>query len=448
MSVSEDGDDDALRDLRAELEATKKGLDLATKELELVKKADVYSLGNCSSGTNDHINRVRETFPDPFAKPFHSIIIFGAEGNLSMKKTFPALFALMQQRHFLSDVAIIGFARKKISTDEFRKLVFRSIYNVTHPQHERMAFLSTITYIDGQFDDLSSFECLLDHVLEREKMQEDDYVASYESDSKASLPYAFSFLHTRTFYMAVPPFLYAKIARCCHLSGLRRSSSTKCASTGSAADRFILEKPFGKDTESCIALCASINDVLREEQVYRIDHYLGKELVMNVLVMRFANISFNAIWNRAHIQSVQVLCKESIGTAGRGGYFDEYGIIRDVMQNHLLQILALVGMEQPLSLAAEHIRMEKIKLLQAVQPLETQNVLVGQYVAACGQPGYLDDPTVTNKDTVTETYAAAVLYINNPRWDGVPFILKAGKALDESKVSYVIHLKPFFHVPH
>ena len=105
-------------------------------------------------------------------------------------------------------------------------------------------------------------------------------------------------------------------------------------------------------------------------------------------------------------------------------------------------------MEQPLSLAAEHIRMEKIKLLQAVQPLETQNVLVGQYVAACGQPGYLDDPTVTNKDTVTETYAAAVLYINNPRWDGVPFILKAGKALDESKVSYVIHLKPFFHVPH
>ena len=434
-----------------------------TAKLSIARKAALApSPSSVAARVRSRTGTTTPTLPNPFAKQFHTLIIFGAEGNLSMKKTFPALFTLMRQRHLPPDVAIIGFARESLTDSKFQNLVFRAIYNVTHPNHERKAFLSRITYRQGQFDHLSSFESLDRHVGEREKEQEDDWVAVNGGASMNGGSLAYSFSHTRTFYLAVPPFLYPSIAQCCRRSGLKRAHSVpydpvgfewegnaKVESEGGSlsfagidpfgshsttADRFILEKPFGKDTESCAELCASINRVLGEDQVYRIDHYLGKELVMNVLVMRFANISFNAIWNRVHIQSVQVLCKEVIGTAGRGGYFDEYGIIRDVMQNHLLQILALVGMEQPLSLAAEHIRMEKIKLLQAVQPLQLKDLLVGQYVAADGNPGYLEDPSITNKSSVTETFAAAVLYINNPRWDGVPFILKAGKALDESKV--------------
>ena len=148
---------------------------------------------------------------------------------------------------------------------------------------------------------------------------------------------------------------------------------------------------------------------------------------MNLLVLRFANVCFQGVWDRQHVKAVQVIFKEDFGTAGRGGYFDEYGIIRDVLQNHLLQVLALVAMEQPLSFSAEHIRAEKLKVLHACRPLSTDDVVTGQYA------GYLDDPSVENKQSRTETFAAAVLHINNPRWAGVPFVLKAGKALTDSK---------------
>eukprot|EP00616_Rhizochromulina_sp_CCMP1243_P015854 CAMPEP_0118981814 /NCGR_PEP_ID=MMETSP1173-20130426/31397_1 /TAXON_ID=1034831 /ORGANISM="Rhizochromulina marina cf, Strain CCMP1243" /LENGTH=684 /DNA_ID=CAMNT_0006932267 /DNA_START=18 /DNA_END=2068 /DNA_ORIENTATION=- len=433
---------------------------------------------------------------DPFSVPLHTIVVFGADGNLSLKKTFPALFALMRQRHLPASVNLIGYARDKFSNREFQDLVFRAIYNVTIPQAERTQFLSRISFQQGQFNDATHFAALRKMIEEREIEQETSWLqqnghvptpppaplppspsppnlsassggtqprsrrAKAAAAATASMPPQSSadqagghssdvgdpaslgigqrvlvnFRHIRTFYLAVPPFLYPGIAECCQAVGLCRGPDS--------FDRFILEKPFGKDTASCIELCAKINRVLAEGQVYRIDHYLGKELVMNVLVLRFANIAFNAIWDRNHIASVQVVCKEKIGTEGRGGYFDEYGIIRDVMQNHLLQILALVAMEQPLSLSADHIRQEKVKLLDTILPLEVDDVLVGQYVSNGRQKGYIEDPTITNKHTNTETYATAVLKINNPRWSGVPFILKAGKALDESKVEVRIRFQP------
>ena len=198
---------------------------------------------------------------------------------------------------------------------------------------------------------------------------------------------------------------------------------------GRVEERFVLEKPFGRDHRTCCELMRSIRRAgLTAADTFYIDHYLGKELVMNLLVLRFANVCFGAIWNRQHIKSVQVIFKEKVGCEGRAGYFDEYGIMRDVMQNHLMQMVALVAMEQPLSFSAEHIRHEKLKVLHACRPLTADDVVTGQYA------GYLDDEGIQDKESCTETFAAAVLHVHNPRWDGVPFVLKAGKALNDSKV--------------
>lgn len=199
----------------------------------------------------------------------------------------------------------------------------------------------------------------------------------------------------------------------------------------------IIEKPFGKDSASSKILSDHLASLFTEDQLYRIDHYLGKEMVQNLMTIRFGNQLFNPTWNRHHIASVLITFKEPFGTEGRGGYFDEFGIIRDVMQNHLLQILSLVAMEKPASIQADDIRDEKVKVLKCIQQLELDDVVLGQYE---GDPegegeaklGYLDDPTVP-AGSVTPTFAMAVLRINNERWDGVNFILRCGKALNERK---------------
>ena len=179
--------------------------------------------------------------------------------------------------------------------------------------------------------------------------------------------------------------------------------------------------------------------------MYRIDHYLGKELVQNLVVMRFANRFFSPIWNRDNISNIQIIFKEKIGTEGRGGYFDKYGIVRDIIQNHLIQVMALLAMERPCSLSADDIRDEKLKVLRCMPPLTSDNIVTGQYTAGVDadgefQPGYCEDETVPNTSN-TPTFAMCVLYVNNERWHGVPFILKAGKALNESKVEIRVQLR-------
>jgi glucose-6-phosphate 1-dehydrogenase len=198
--------------------------------------------------------------------------------------------------------------------------------------------------------------------------------------------------------------------------------------------RVVVEKPFGKDLASSEDLSSELGKLFTEDQLYRIDHYLGKEIVQNLLVMRFANRFFVPLWNRDNIANIQIVFKEDFGTEGRGGYFDEYGIIRDIIQNHLLQVLCLVTMEKPVSLTPEHVRDEKVKVLRAVQPIRDEDVVLGQY------EGYKDDPTVP-KDSVTPTFASIILRINNERWDGVPFIMKAGKALDSRKAEIRVQFK-------
>ncbi len=231
----------------------------------------------------------------------------------------------------------------------------------------------------------------------------------------------------RLFYLALPPSVFESVTT--HLQ-------SQCMSP-TGWSRIIVEKPFGRDLESSAKLSRHISSLFKEEQIYRIDHYLGKEMVQNLMTLRFANALFGPTWNRNSIASVVISFKEPIGTQGRGGYFDEFGIIRDIMQNHLLQILCLTAMEKPASTNPDDIRNEKVKVLKSIPPILLSNVVLGQYVGdpeAEGEAleGYLDDPTVP-KDSITPTFAAAVLHINNERWEGVPFILRSGKALNERK---------------
>ncbi|KAK9497690.1 hypothetical protein O3M35_004367 [Rhynocoris fuscipes] len=231
----------------------------------------------------------------------------------------------------------------------------------------------------------------------------------------------------RLFYLALPPSVFESVT-----TNLRNT----CMST-SGWTRIIVEKPFGKDADSSQKLADHLASLFKEEQIYRIDHYLGKEMVQNLMILRFGNAIFSPTWNRLYVASVQIIFKEPFGTQGRGGYFDQFGIIRDVMQNHLMQILSLVAMEKPASIHPDDIRNEKVKVLKCIKPVKIEDVVLGQYVGngnSVGESsqGYLDDPTVP-KDSVTPTYCTAILRISNERWEGVPFILRCGKALNERK---------------
>jgi len=236
----------------------------------------------------------------------------------------------------------------------------------------------------------------------------------------------------RIFYLAIPPTIFVDVGK-----GIQPAAMSK---TG--WNRVIVEKPFGRDLESSRHLGKQLAALFEETQIYRIDHYLGKEMVQNLMSTRFANAVFEPLWNRQHIQCVVITFKENFGTKGRGGYFDKFGIIRDVMQNHLLQVLSLVAMEPPSSLKAEDVRDEKVKVLRSITPIVRDDLVIGQYKAASdgSEVSYTEDPTVP-ADSRTPTFAAACLHINNARWNGVPFILKCGKALNERKAEVRIQFK-------
>ncbi|GAB0099942.1 hypothetical protein DMENIID0001_158460 [Sergentomyia squamirostris] len=237
----------------------------------------------------------------------------------------------------------------------------------------------------------------------------------------------------RLFYLALPPSVFNTVT--IHVK------NTCFNRHGNGWDRVIIEKPFGRDAATSEELSNHLAKLFREDQIYRIDHYLGKEMVQNLMTIRFSNRIFSPTWNNSviNVASVLITFKEPFGTQGRGGYFDEFCIIRDVMQNHLLQILSLVAMEKPVSCHPDDIRDENVKVLKSIPPLTIDDVVLGQYIANPeappqdeGSKGYLDDPTVP-AGSKTPTYALVVLRINNKRWDGVPFILRCGKALNERK---------------
>lgn len=344
-----------------------------------------------------------------------SIIVFGASGDLARRKTFPALFnlfrrGLIQNQSPDGNFRIIGYARSVLSREEFHAKLSEFIIR-QQPQSDEgemqtdlKVFLDHCDYAHGDYDNDSSFESL-----------SRDLEASENSCSQSE--------HCRIFYLALPPSVFLPVA-----SSIRKHLYVpNCV-------RLIVEKPFGHDLKSSTELSAALRPLFSEKEVFRIDHYLGKEMVKNLLILRFANIFFNAVWNRTYIKSVQIVFKETLGVEGRGGYFDEFGIIRDVMQNHLLQMLAIVAMDRPASLSAADIRNEKVKVLRSIHPARLGDVVLGQYTKSTdgNRAGYTDDETVPSSSH-TPTYAMATLYVRNERWDGVPFILRCGKALNEQK---------------
>ncbi|KAF8424674.1 glucose-6-phosphate dehydrogenase [Tirmania nivea] len=341
-----------------------------------------------------------------------TIIVLGASGDLAKKKTFPALFGLHRNNFLPKDCQIVGYARTKMDVKEYLSRVKSYIKTPTKDMEEQLNdFLRKCSYVSGQYDQDEPFIRLRQHLedLEHGRPQ-----------------------NNRIFYMALPPSVFTTVSQ--HLK-------RNCYPSRGVA-RLIVEKPFGKDLQSSRELQKALEPDWKEEEIFRIDHYLGKEMVKNLLILRFGNEFFGATWNRNHIDNVQITFKEPFGTEGRGGYFDDFGIIRDVMQNHLLQVLTIIAMERPISFSAEDIRDEKVRVLRGIPAIEPKNVIIGQYGKSLDgtKPGYLDDDTVP-KDSRCPTFCALVVYIKNERWDGVPFILKAGKALNEQKTEIRIQFK-------
>lgn len=348
-----------------------------------------------------------------------SITVIGASGDLAKKKIFPALFALYYEGCLPEHFTIFGYARSKMTDEELRNMISGTltcrIDQRENCEDKMQKFLKKCFYYSGQYSSEADFKQL------------DAKLKAHEGGRLAN----------RLFYLSIPPNIFIDVARCAS----RSSSSAK------GWTRVIVEKPFGRDSVSSAELTTGLKQFLTEEQIYRIDHYLGKELVENLSVLRFSNLVFEPLWSRQYIRNVQFLFSEDFGTEGRGGYFDNYGIIRDIMQNHLLQMLALFAMEPPVSLDAEDIRNEKVKVLRSMRALHLEDIVVGQYKShvrgGVKYPGYTDDKTVPS-NSITPTFAAAALFIDNARWDGVPFLMKAGKALHNRRTEIRVQ---FRHVP-
>lgn len=342
-----------------------------------------------------------------------SIVVFGASGDLAKKKTFPALFGLYKEGQLPKNVNIIGYARSELSIDDLRSRIKLFLKVKDEGAKQKVDdFLQLVSYISGPYDKPEGYQ----------KLEEAINKYDSEHDIKES---------QRLFYLALPPSVFTTVGK--HIKEFCYPESARL--------RLIVEKPFGHDLESARQLQKDLAPLFSEEELYRIDHYLGKEMVKNLFVLRFGNAMLSGVWNNRHISSVQISFKEAFGTEGRGGYFDEIGIVRDVMQNHLLQVLTLLTMDRPVSFDPEAVRDEKVKALKAFS-IDNKNILIGQYGKSEDgeKPGYLDDETVKG-DSKCVTYAAMGININNERWDGVPFVLRAGKALDESKVEIRIQFK-------
>lgn len=349
-----------------------------------------------------------------------SIVVVGASGDLARKKIFPALFSLYCQGFLPERCQIFGFARSALTDAEFRQKITEHLtcrYAPGESCADRMdEFLDKCRYVAGSYGSRDSLLNLYQQMAEAEGGQPTN----------------------RFYYLAIPPSIFLDVAHALGDAGL-----VSCGGDHPWS-RVVIEKPFGRDRQSSDELTHAMARVFVEDQTYRIDHYLGKEVIQNLLILRFANLIFEPLWNRRFIDRVEVLWKEDLGLEGRGGYFDQSGIIRDVMQNHLLQILALVAMEPPARLNSAAIATEKVKVLRCMPPPKASEIVLGQYGESTSggrqYPAYTDDPSVPN-DSITPTFAAAKLEIHNDRWEGVPFFIRAGKGLDARMTEIHIHFR-------
>ena len=343
------------------------------------------------------------------------VVIFGASGDLTQRKLLPALYNLFLDQLLPENFAIVGFARSAVTSEAFREQAREAInqYSRRGPVEETVwpEFARRLVYHQGQYDDPESFRQL----------------QQFQAEVDEELGAGCSWLY----YLSTPPSAYADIARCLKEAGL----SGVCRKPP-CWSRLVVEKPIGRDLESAVQLHEALAQSSEESDTYRIDHYLGKETVQNILVMRFANGIFEPIWNHKHVDHVQITVSETNGMGSRGGYYDGVGALRDMIQNHLLQLLCLTAMEPPHNLGADAIRDEKLQILQALRPIPADRVdefaVRGQYDEGLvnGEPvkGYRREEKV-DPESFTETFVALKCYIDNWRWSGVPFYLRTGKRL-------------------
>jgi glucose-6-phosphate 1-dehydrogenase len=354
------------------------------------------------------------------------VVIFGASGDLTRRKLLPALWNLHVENRLPDGFSVVGVARTPKTDESFREEAREAV--AKHSRFKEVdpaswdRFAPGLSYLSGQYDDPATYEELKGRLraLCRERRSCGNHL----------------------FYLSTPPSGYEEIVHQLGEAGL--------AARGEEGgwSRIIVEKPFGRDLESAHRLNSKLNSVFQERQIYRIDHYLGKETVQNLLVFRFANGIFEPVWNHRYVDHVQISVAEELGVEGRGAYYEEAGALRDMVQNHLLQVMCLIAMEPPVRYDDRAVRNEKVKILEAIRPISTDEAPLwtarGQYSAGVMKgtpvPGYKEEPGVA-PDSGTETYAAVKFLVDNWRWAGVPFYLRTGKRLPSRVTEVTIHFR-------
>ncbi|HKP52825.1 MAG TPA: glucose-6-phosphate dehydrogenase [Chloroflexia bacterium] len=387
-----------------------------------------------------------------------AVVMFGATGDLAHRKLYEAFYNLSVERRLPQGFAIVGFARRPLTDDEFRESVKESVekYARNKPSQRPSAwnaFAQGLFYVSSDFDDAEGYTKLASKLEEVDKQR--------------------GTMGNRIFYLSTPPDFYSHIIGHLGESGLASGKSqgvSKATSvlntgtlnpntffahdgTGAAWRRIVVEKPFGHDLASAQELNRQISEVFPEDHIFRIDHYLGKETVQNILVFRFANGIFEPLWSRRYVDHVQITVAESLGVEDRASYYETAGALRDMLQNHMMELLTLVAMEPPTAFDAQSVRDEKAKVLRAVKPFATpgevaQNTIRGQYgpgaIYGKAVPGYRQEKDIPHNSNI-ETYVAARFFVDNWRWAGVPFYLRHGKRLPKRDTEISIHFKAAPH---
>jgi glucose-6-phosphate 1-dehydrogenase len=358
-----------------------------------------------------------------------AVVIFGATGDLARNRLIPDLYNLARKGLLPGAFAVVAFARRPFTSDTFRAQVREAVQGSADMPYDPAvwdAFAGSIHYVQSEFHDPAGYGQLRTLLA--------------DLDARLGLG------GNRLFYLATPPSAYHAIID--RLREARLTGRTQPAGTPAGWTRIIIEKPFGADLETARALNAKVAEAFDETEVLRIDHYLGKETVQNLMIFRFANTIFEPIWTRQYVDHVQITVAESGGIAGRGGYYEEAGVARDMLQNHLLQLLTVVAMEPPAAIEADAVRDEKVKILHAIRPFTPEQVETfvarGQYARGIVDgrevPGYREEERVA-PDSVTPTFVAARFEIDNWRWAGVPFYLRSGKRLPKRVTEIAIQFQ-------